>query len=387
MARSRRVLIYTMVEHTARRQIVHGIGAFARHNSHWQALIPWADLEEWALPEDTKVDGVIAFPHTKEEMDFVRGLKPPVVCIGPHYLEADLPRVTWDDQLAGELASEHLAEAGLKRVGFVGSDFAESYVSERLVGVQRAVERLGLEFASLDLEPGGHRPGKEAEVAQRAVKWLKGLETPFGLVAATDFTAFDLLNTLRTSGLRVPEEAAVIGIGGDNLVCPFCEPTLSSVPLPGAQVGYQAAQMLDRLMRRRKAGKLVRVPPERVVARRSSDTIATRDEMVGQALRFIREHATEPISVPDVLASVPLSRRPLELRVKRVTGRTIQKEIWRVRLERAKEMLVETDLPIAEIAGRCGFSEPQRMTEVFSRELGQAPGAFRKVHQRLITPD
>jgi LacI family transcriptional regulator len=135
------------------------------------------------------------------------------------------------------------------------------------------------------------------------------------------------------------------------------------------------------LLDKQKPAKKLRVPPRRVVARRSSDMVATGDEMVRRALTFIREHAGEPFGVSDVLAAVPLSRRPLELRFKRDTGRTLQKEIWRVRLERAKEMLIETDLPVAEIATRCGFSEPQRMTEVFGRELGIAPGAFRQAHR------
>jgi transcriptional regulator GlxA family with amidase domain len=108
---------------------------------------------------------------------------------------------------------------------------------------------------------------------------------------------------------------------------------------------------------------------------------ARNDSVPSVALTFIREHASEPIGISDVLAAVPLSRRPLELRFKRDTGRTLQEEIWRVRLERAKEMLVETDLPVAEIATRCGFSEPQRMTEVFGRELGIAPGVFRQSHR------
>ena len=387
MPHSRRVLIYSMVEHTARRQIVRGIGIYGRERPIWQPLIPWADLERWARPEGMKVDGVIAYPHTREEMDFLLDLDLPVVCVGPFFPEPGLPRVSWDDGVAGQLAVRHLADAGLKRIGFAGSDFGEGYVRSRLEGAERAAAELGLELISLDLEPEGHRPGKEKKVARRAEGWLKGLQPPFGLVAATDFTGFALLYALRSARIEVPEAAAVISIGGDNLVCPFCEPALSSVVLPGAQVGYQAAQLLDRLIKQRKAVGEIRVPPQRVVVRRSSDTFATSDEMVRRALSFIREHAVQPIGVGDVLAAVPLSRRPLELRFKRATGRTLQKEIWRVRLKRAKEMLIETNLSIADIAENCGFNEPQRMSEVFTRELGEAPGAFRKAHHRMAGHD
>jgi LacI family transcriptional regulator len=381
MIRPRRVLIFTDLEHTARRQMVQGVGRHAREGHRWQPIIPWADLGVWALPEGMKVDGVIAFPNTQERIDFLLGLQCPVVCVGPHFSAVKLPRVDWDDKLAGQMGVEHLVGLGMRRIAFVGADFGLGYVAKRLEGARRAAVKHGLDIDALELEPGGHQAGKAAAVTKCTVKWFKGFEPPFGVLAATDITGFDLLNALRAADIHVPEQAAVVSIGGDNVLCPFSDPALSSVELPGEQVGYEAARLLDQLIDKQKTVKELRVPPRRVVARRSSGVFATGDEMVRRALTFIREHASEPICISDVLAAVPLSRRPLELRFKRDTGRTLQKEIWRVRLERAKEMLIETDLPVAEIATRCGFSEPQRMTEVFGRELGIAPGAFRQAHR------
>lgn len=329
-----------------------------------------------------KADGVIAYPNTRERTDFLLGLTCPVVCVGPHFSEVGLPRVDWDDEMAGQMAVEHLAGLGMKRIAFVGADFGLIYVAKRLEGARRAAVKHGLGIAALELEPGGHQAGQAASLSRKAVKWLKEFEPPFGVVAATDFTGFEVLNALRTADIGVPEQAAVISIGGDNVLCPFCDPALSSVELPGEQAGFEAGRLLDRLFDEEpRTAEPLLVPPRRVVTRHSSDVVASGDEMVRRALRFIREHAGEPIRVSDVLASVPLARRPLELRFKRDTGRTLQKEIWRVRLERAKEMLMETNLPVAEIATRCGFSEPQRMTEVFGRELGLAPGAFRQSHR------
>lgn len=381
MIRPRRILIYSDLEHTARRQIVQGVGRYAREVHRWQPMIPWADLDQWSLPEGMKVDGVIAFPKTREDIDFLLGLRCPAVRVGPHFSEVKLPQVDWDDELAGQMAFEHLVGLGIKRIVFVGEDFELSYVAKRLKGVRSAAAKHGLGIEALELEPGGHKAGKAAVVTKGAVKWLKGMEVPFGVVAATDITGFDLLSALGVAAIEVPEQAAVISIGGDNVLCPFCDPALSSVELPGEQVGYEAARLLDRMIDKQKPEKQILVPPSRVVVRRSTDVVATGDGMVRRALTFIREHASEPIGISDVLAAVPLSRRPLELRFKRDTGRTLQKEIWRVRLERAKEMLIDTDLTVAEIAIRCGFSEPQRMTEVFGRELGIAPGAFRQSHR------
>jgi len=311
-------------------------------------------------------------------MDFLVRLKMPVVCVGPHFQEVDLPRIDWDDRVAGRLAVEHLVECGLKHIVFVGADFHAPYVAERLEGAREAVVRHSLEFTRFDLEPQGHKKGEDATSMKRATKWLRSLAPPFGVIAATDNTGLAVLGALRTAEITVPEEAAVISIGGDNVLCPFSEPALSSVVLPGEHVGYKAASLLDRLMAKHPVNTQAPIAPSQVKVRGSSDMIATEDHLIRQALRFIRDHADEPIQVGDVLAAVPLSRRPLEIRFKRVTGRTIQKEILRVRLERAKGLLAETDLPIAEIAIKCGFSEPQRLTEVFRRELDLSPGAFRK---------
>ncbi len=373
-----RTLIFTQVDHTARRQIIHGVGRYARQNHRWQTLIPWADLDDWTLPRNLKIDGVIAFPSLRREMDFLLRLKMPVVCVGPHFQNENLPRIDWDDRMAGRLAVEHLIECGLKHIAFVGADFHAPYVAARLEGAREAVTQHALDFSCFDLEPRGHQKGKDATIMKRATNWLRSLDPPFGVIAAADNTGLDVLNALRTAEITVPEEAAVISIGGDNVLCPFSDPALSSVVLPGERVGYEAASLLDRLMAKQAINTHAPIAPSQLQVRRSSDMIATDDKLIRQAIRFIRDHADEPIQVGDVLAAIPLSRRPLEIRFKNATGRTLQKEILRVRLERAKELLTETDLPVAEIAIKCGFTEPQRLTEVFRRELDLSPGAFRQ---------
>ena len=75
--------------------------------------------------------------------------------------------------------------------------------------------------------------------------------------------------------------------------------------------------MLDRLM----SGKpfaggqsSIQVPPLRVVPRRSSEILAISDPALVKAVGFIRDHAHEPIQVPDVARHAGLSRRVLERR-------------------------------------------------------------------------
>ena len=106
-------------------------------------------------------------------------------------------------------------------------------------------------------------------------------------------------------------------------------------------------------------------------------TSINKDADIAKALSYIRRHALANIRVTDILPHVSLSRRALEHRFVRLVGRTPHEEIMRVRIERIKVLLSETDLSIQQIATRAGFEQPEYMTAVFKRETGMTPTDFR----------
>ena len=59
-------------------------------------------------------------------------------------------------------------------------------------------------------------------------------------------------------------------------------------------------------------------------------------------------------------------------------GRTPKEEITRVQLDRAKHLLVHTELAVGAIAERCGFAQLKRFSSVFHAKVGMPPGAFRR---------
>ena len=95
--------------------------------------------------------------------------------------------------------------------------------------------------------------------------------------------------------------------------------------------------------------RMISSRPTRVVPRRSTDAMAISDKRIVRALEFIWREAgnREAIHVSDVVRQIGSSRRFAEIRFKTVVGRTILEEIQRVRLERAKRLLIETELPRA----------------------------------------
>ena len=100
------------------------------------------------------------------------------------------------------------------------------------------------------------------------------------------------------------------------------------------------------------------------------------------ALRFIHDNAGRPIRVYDVTAALADGRRTLEIRFRQALGHSIGAEIKRPRLERARRMLLETDLPLPKVAEATGFGSPSYLAAVFHRELGVTPIKYRANRNR-----
>jgi LacI family transcriptional regulator len=121
----------------------------------------------------------------------------------------------------------------------------------------------------------------------------------------------------------------------------------------------------------------ISVSPIRVSCRQSTDVMAVEDWAVASAARYMRELASQGCQVNDVLEKVHMSRAALEKRFRKHLNRSPKQEIRRIRLERIKQLLVETDLTLERIAELSGFEHPEYMSVLFKRETGQTPGRYR----------
>ncbi len=154
---------------------------------------------------------------------------------------------------------------------------------------------------------------------------------------------------------------------------------MSSIDINWDGIGYEAARMLDRMM----DGKTppvepMLIAPKGVVTRMSTNILAVPDLPIAQALRFIWEHFPEAIGSEKVAQAAGLNRRTLERGFRQHLGRSVLYEITRVRIERAKILLVESDLKAYQVAEQCGFAGIVAFSKVFLRLTGMRPSDFRK---------
>jgi LacI family transcriptional regulator len=218
------------------------------------------------------------------------------------------------------------------------------------------------------------------------VDWLKSLPKPVGLMTCDDTCGRQVLESCTVAGLRVPDDVAVVGVGNDELMCELCNPPLTSVAMDLEKVGYESARLLDRLMSGQLNGEnCVHVQPVYVATRRSSDVIAQDDPCVVTAMRFIRDHAGRAIGVQDVVDAAGVSRRTLERRFLRALGRSIASEITQCRMERAKRLLLETNLPSYRVAEGAGFGTVTTYNRTFRRVAGFSPRRYRENGQSSVS--
>jgi LacI family transcriptional regulator len=223
------------------------------------------------------------------------------------------------------------------------------------------------------------------DYADDLAQWIKALPKPAGLMLCSDQIGPVTMEACRRAGCVVPDEVAVIGVDDDEPLCEVAAPGLSSVWPDHDRVGYEAASLLDRMMKGEKPPvNPTYIAPRGVIVRRSTDVTALEDRDVANAIRVIREHACDAdgLTIDDVAAEVSMSRSVLQRRFKAAVGRTLHEEMLRVRLARAKELLSETDLPIATVAEKSGFRHQEYLGAVFRQRLDTTPARFRQAHRR-----
>jgi LacI family transcriptional regulator len=214
---------------------------------------------------------------------------------------------------------------------------------------------------------------------EQIAAWIRRLPRPVGVMTCNDDRGLQVLDACRRIDVLVPEDVAVIGVDNDEILCDLANPKLSSVHIDTDQVGYAAAALLGRMMDGEPPPeKPVLLAPRIVVARESTNVLATEDRELAEAIRLIRERACEGLRLKDFSRMTSLSRRTLERRVRDLLGRSPKDEITRVQLEKAKALLVETDLTVVTIAAKCGFHQPKYFSQVFHAKIGTPPALYRR---------
>ena len=276
-----------------------------------------------------------------------------------------------------DAAAGLLVRHGLVEFGYVGSRnalAAKSWDAERGEAFRAALAQRG--FHAETYSPKGGLDA-DAELASLSA-WLRALPKPCGLFVSDDLRAMHVLNACRGAGIAVPEQSQVIGADNEEWICEHTSPTLTSVEPDFEGCGQRAAATLLAMMEGRRFEREAVFGAKNVEQRMSTTDMHGSVNRAVRARKWLRANFCEPFDVPQVAAHLGCSPRMLQLSYKAVFGRTIRDDIVEMRLERAKKLLVDTDMPVLHIPERCGSDAPNHFLRLFKERTGMTMLQWRR---------
>ncbi len=341
-------------------------------------------VEEGMIPI-SGIDGIVSCFGS--DMGFMRAVlaatpRVPVVfaSVGRHVAPLKDRRVAaifCDHAAVAEAAAELLVRHGLAEFGYVGSRHAlaaRSWDAERGDAFGAAIARRG--FHAETYSPKAGLPPDEEHAALAA--WLRALPKPCGVFVSDDMRAMHVLNVCRVSGLAVPEQIQVVGADNEEWICAHTSPTLTSVEPDFEGCGYRAAEMLLAMMAGKPWQQKQAFGVKRVEQRMSTTDMHGSVNRAVRARKWLRDNCGAPFEVRQVAAHVGCSTRMLQLSYKAVFDRTMQEDLIEMRLERAKKLLADTDIPVLRIPEHCGSDAPNHFMQFFKTRTGMTMLQWRR---------
>lgn len=376
------------------RGICRGVANFAESREDW-LILPHERPEMDELPgwlKKSRVDGIIAYIPNRKLYQRIHGLGVPVVDVHGRYRTPEVPVIESDAQLIASLAIQFFLKSGFQHLAYCG--YPSVFFSDQRQEAFRA-QAADLQRAAHVYRPRSHRRAGEdlyqfekGSTTHEAplVQWLQSLPKPVAVLACNDIRGHQVINACREADLKVPEEVAVLGIDNDEIICRLCRPTLSTIEPDMEKIGQLAGELIAAKL----AGKAVpphhRVAPRRVVERQSTNMVVAEHPLVVSAARLIRDRDIADVSVKQICEALGTSRSTLDKLFLHHLGRSITGEMTRIRVQRSQGMLLGSDLPLAEIASRCGFSSATYFCRFFRRITGQTPDSYRQAWRGTVAP-
>ena len=376
--------VFCRREVRAKRDLLVTLATEIHHRQGWELVMVAPDNRGEPPAAPSGLAALVAWPDDYAECEMLAKLKLPTIWLGhmTHPVCKKGDRLMFDNVGIGAAIADVFLARGFRHFAALleRPDPRLGYSLARCKGFQDRLEKAGAAPpAILDATALSQSAQTWNHDLAELGKWLVALPKPCAVLCDRDSAGVHLLAACRHFAIPVPQEIAAIAVGNDELVCGMSRPPLSAVDILGGEAGKRTAVLLENRLKNPKAKPITETLHRfQVVERTSSEVLAVPDPRLAKALSILREKACDPLEIPNLARASGLSRRSLESLFREHLDTTPHAEILRVRLQKAQDFLLHTNLPVGEISHRCGFAEPQRFCEAFRRSLGTTPGAWRR---------
>lgn len=359
-------------------RILKGIARFAKEK-HWGLILDNAQVQKWAAIPN-KVDGLLCLtgPY-RATTQFLLKMNLPTVAMSDadEGLLGDCSRVGLDHLACGRMAGEYLRGLGFENYLTFGKK-NRTFFRQRIQGFIEVVSARARVIQQVWIGESLAHVGLRGPIEAA----LRKAPKPVAIFAPGDVTCLHVMRCALELGLRVPEDVAILGADNDEMLCTFAPVPLSSIRLNYTQLGFEAAALLDKIMRGRPPKRPVPlIPPVGVISRQSTNIMLVPDAQVAKAIHFIWHNIERPFAIDEITAVVGVSHATLGRLFRQHLERSIVEQIAHMRIDKAKALLTSGKLPVKEVAEACGFNTASYFNNVFHAATGMTPRKF-----RLTTP-
>ncbi|MBN1788377.1 MAG: DNA-binding transcriptional regulator [Sedimentisphaerales bacterium] len=374
--------------------IMAGINEYIQNEDSWQLIIwPESSAQSLSFLKQRGCKGAFVSTATSSKAQQLLKVGMPIIAMVAMQETFNLPYISANSGEIAKLACEYFLNRKFENFAFFG-----------LTEAKWSLERMEL-FSSY-LAKAGHKVNifKEDEILAtdnflafttlwtdttlkkkhhfQLAEWLRQLPKPVAILASCDILACHLTDIAKDVDLQIPNEVAILGINDDHTICSICDPPLSSISLNFRKAGYDAAKLLDELILGEQSmdGQHIEIQPIHIESRGSTEIFAINDPDIIQVLSYIRQNSNKPMQVDEIANNVYISKRSLQLKFRKILGRSIHDEIINAHFENAKTMLIETNLSIDKIAVQSGFVNTPNMRRAFIQLTGMLPKQYRQIH-------
>lgn len=172
----------------------------------------------------------------------LQGLR--TVVVNAQDTSGSAPSVFPAEEAGGYTATQHLVEAGHRRIGMINIQPLDSDLPAglgRLEGYRRALDEAGIAF---DPDLVRHGRGIVEDGLTLTKELMESPERPSAIFCGNDRTAWGAYRALESLGLRVPDDCSIVGFDNQETLAQHLDPGLTTVELPFEQMGRRAVEIL-----------------------------------------------------------------------------------------------------------------------------------------------
>gem|GEM_PF-5881634 len=361
-----RILIYLPVDLGYALQIARGIQRFKQLHPQLHFVRSQSNSDLRQIRPDSCL-GAIGFFSTKTQFTILKQLKiEHVVSVSNRVAGVPCSQCITDDIRVGELAAEYFHRKHYQHVACHTLE-ALTFSQLRTKGFVDWMKT----HAGIDTVRLNHVSFTEGRV--------KNFPFPLGLFCASDQNALNIQGMLKSHGVSIPDEVAMVGVDDDEHIAPFIPVPLSSVRLAGERVGFEACLMIERMHRGESSGHEQKlIEPVGIRERKSSETVAVQDPLVRRVCAYIDDHLSDLHDISELADALHTSRRNLDRQFTSATGLTPAQWLMRKRVEYAEKLLMETDYTVEHVAERSGLGTKPRLYLSFKKAGRPLPSILRR---------